>query len=107
MSFVNWSNSGNWKHWRTNKTFERMKTALVAISWWLEWIKSLNQYSPDLSYVGCGLLSGQKADEESDSQRFNRKKLKPANSQRLYPCSTKTREVLGNPSPTAERFPET
>ena len=25
----------------------------------------------------------------------------------LYPCSTKTREVLGNPSPTAERFPET
>ena len=26
---------------------------------------------------------------------------------RLYPCSTKTREVLGNPSPTPERFPET
>ena len=25
----------------------------------------------------------------------------------LYPCSTKTREVLGNPSPTPERFPET
>ena len=25
----------------------------------------------------------------------------------LYPCSTKPREVLGNPSPTAERFPET
>ena len=25
----------------------------------------------------------------------------------LYPCSTKTREVMGNPSPTAERFPET
>ena len=25
----------------------------------------------------------------------------------LYPCSTKTREVLGNPSPSAERFPET
>ena len=24
----------------------------------------------------------------------------------LYPCSTKTREVLGNPSPTPERFPE-
>ena len=24
----------------------------------------------------------------------------------LYPCSTKTREVLGNPSPTAARFPE-
>ena len=23
----------------------------------------------------------------------------------LYPCSTKTREVLGNPSPTPERFP--
>ena len=25
----------------------------------------------------------------------------------MYPCSTKTREVLGNPSPTPERFPET
>ena len=25
----------------------------------------------------------------------------------LYLCSTKTREVLGNPSPTPERFPET
>ena len=25
----------------------------------------------------------------------------------LYPCSTKTREVLGNPSPTPERYPET
>ena len=25
----------------------------------------------------------------------------------LYPCSIKTREVLGNPSPTPERFPET
>ena len=25
----------------------------------------------------------------------------------LYPCSTKTREVLGNPSPTPKRFPET
>ena len=25
----------------------------------------------------------------------------------LYPCSTMTREVLGNPSPTPERFPET
>ena len=25
----------------------------------------------------------------------------------LYPCSTKTREVLGNPSPTSKRFPET
>ena len=24
----------------------------------------------------------------------------------LHPCSTKTREVLGNPSPTPERFPE-
>ena len=24
----------------------------------------------------------------------------------MYPCSTKTREVLGNPSPTPERFPE-
>ena len=29
------------------------------------------------------------------------------NSLTLYPCSTKTREVLGNPSPTPERFPET
>ena len=28
-------------------------------------------------------------------------------SRALYPCSTKTREVLGNPSPTVERFPET
>ena len=25
----------------------------------------------------------------------------------LYPCSIKTREVLGNPSPTLKRFPET
>ena len=25
----------------------------------------------------------------------------------MYPCSTKTREVLGNPSPTPKRFPET
>ena len=25
----------------------------------------------------------------------------------LYPCCTKTREVLGNPSPTPKRFPET
>ena len=25
----------------------------------------------------------------------------------LYPCSTKTREVLGNPSPTTVRFPKT
>ena len=25
----------------------------------------------------------------------------------VYPCSTKTREVLGNPSLTAKRFPET
>ena len=25
----------------------------------------------------------------------------------LFPCSTETREVLGNPSPTAEKFPET
>ena len=25
----------------------------------------------------------------------------------LYPCSTKMREVLGNPSPTPKRFPET
>ena len=25
---------------------------------------------------------------------------------RLYPCSTKTREVLGNPSPMPMRFPE-
>ena len=25
---------------------------------------------------------------------------------RLYPCSNKTREVLGNPSPTPKRFPE-
>ena len=25
----------------------------------------------------------------------------------LYPCSTKTREVLGNPPPTPQRFPET
>ena len=25
----------------------------------------------------------------------------------LYLCSTKTREVLGNPSPTPKRFPET
>ena len=25
----------------------------------------------------------------------------------LYPCSTKTREVLRNPSPTPKRFPET
>ena len=25
----------------------------------------------------------------------------------MYPCSTKTREVLGNPSLTAERFPST
>ena len=25
----------------------------------------------------------------------------------MYPCSTKTREVLGNPSPTSKRFPET
>ena len=25
----------------------------------------------------------------------------------MYPCSTKTSEVLGNPSPTPERFPET
>ena len=25
----------------------------------------------------------------------------------LYPCSIETREVLGNPSPTPERFPET
>ena len=25
----------------------------------------------------------------------------------MYPCSTKTREVLGNPSPMPERFPET
>ena len=25
----------------------------------------------------------------------------------MYPCSTKTGEILGNPSPTAERFPET
>ena len=29
------------------------------------------------------------------------------NSAGMYPCSTKTREVLGNPSPTPERFPET
>ena len=25
----------------------------------------------------------------------------------MYPCSTKTGEILGNPSPRAERFPET
>ena len=25
----------------------------------------------------------------------------------MYPCSTKTREVLGNPSPKPKRFPET
>ena len=25
----------------------------------------------------------------------------------MYPCSTKTKEVLGNPSPTPRRFPET
>ena len=25
----------------------------------------------------------------------------------LYPCSNKTREILGNPSPTPKRFPET
>ena len=30
----------------------------------------------------------------------------PADDERMYPCSTKTREVLGNPSPTPERFPE-
>ena len=29
------------------------------------------------------------------------------NTQLLYPCSTKTREELGNPSTTPKRFPET
>ena len=33
--------------------------------------------------------------------------LNGSKSQGLYPCSTKTREGLRNPSPTAKRFPET
>ena len=35
------------------------------------------------------------------------RKMKLLHISRLYPCSTKTREVLGNPSPTPERFPST
>ena len=35
------------------------------------------------------------------------KASKNAKKSGMYPCSTKRREVLGNPSPTPKRFPET
>ena len=46
-------------------------------------------------------------DDLTDLTRNNKNVDSVLQKSALYPCSTKMREVLGNPSPTPERFPET
>ena len=83
----------------------------------------------DVKVIHKGAVAGQKVQTQANAQSFSKNRSQKdfflflwyhimvivrkcsvallSWTKGLYPCSTKTREVLGNPSPTSKRFPET